>query len=161
MASLTDYRLYMDECLRAAAKATSNEERKSLLQLAQTWHEAATRLEAYDKPLGEARQALESSRAEAGNQPWRCALTACAGCEQRRPLLRRRSSKGSAVPGCLRSPRLLRCTILEHLVCKPSLHGVTGCGAAKTESQACRTVYRRKDQAGLYLTQKEERRRLP
>jgi hypothetical protein len=30
----------MDECLRAAAKARSDEERRSLLQLAQTWHEA-------------------------------------------------------------------------------------------------------------------------
>jgi hypothetical protein len=41
-----EYRKYMDECLRAAAKAASETERKSLLQLAQTWHEAATNLEA-------------------------------------------------------------------------------------------------------------------
>jgi hypothetical protein len=45
MSSATQYRQYMDECLRAAAKAKSDEERKSLLQLAQTWHEAATNLE--------------------------------------------------------------------------------------------------------------------
>ena len=46
MASSGEYRQYMDECLRAAAKATSEEERNSLLRLAQTWHEAATSLEA-------------------------------------------------------------------------------------------------------------------
>jgi hypothetical protein len=40
MASSIEYRRYMDECLRAAAKARSDEERRSLLQLAQTWHEA-------------------------------------------------------------------------------------------------------------------------
>src|SRR5437588_12290312 len=40
MASSIEYRRYMDECLRAAAKARSDEERWSLLQLAQTWHEA-------------------------------------------------------------------------------------------------------------------------
>jgi hypothetical protein len=40
MASSLEYRRYMDECLRAAAKAKSEEERRSLLQLAQTWHEA-------------------------------------------------------------------------------------------------------------------------
>ena len=44
MASSGEYRQYMDECLRAAAKATSEEERNSLLRLAQTWH--ATSLEA-------------------------------------------------------------------------------------------------------------------
>ncbi len=49
MASSVEYRQYMDECLRAAAKAKSAEERKSLLQLAQTWHRAATSLEASDK----------------------------------------------------------------------------------------------------------------
>ena len=46
MASSNEYRKYMDECLRAAAKAASEDERQSLLQLAQTWHEAATNLEA-------------------------------------------------------------------------------------------------------------------
>jgi hypothetical protein len=46
MAASTEYRRYMDECLRAAAKAASQEERKSLLQLAQTWHAAATNLAA-------------------------------------------------------------------------------------------------------------------
>jgi hypothetical protein len=46
MGSSVEYRQYMDECLRAAAKASSEEERNSLLQLAQTWHEAATNLEA-------------------------------------------------------------------------------------------------------------------
>ena len=40
MASSIGYRRYMDECLRAAAKARSDEERRSILQLAQTWHEA-------------------------------------------------------------------------------------------------------------------------
>ena len=40
MASSLEYRRYMDECLRAAAKAKSEEKRRSLLQLAQTWHEA-------------------------------------------------------------------------------------------------------------------------
>ena len=46
MGSSVEYRQYMDECLCAAAKASSEEERNSLLQLAQTWHEAATNLEA-------------------------------------------------------------------------------------------------------------------
>jgi hypothetical protein len=46
MACSIEYRKYMDECLRAAAKAASEDERKSLLQLAQTWHEAASNLEA-------------------------------------------------------------------------------------------------------------------
>ena len=40
MASSIEYRRYMDECVRAAAKAMSEEERRSLLQLAQTWREA-------------------------------------------------------------------------------------------------------------------------
>jgi hypothetical protein len=40
MASSVEYRRYMDECLRAAAKARLDEERRSLLQLAHTWHEA-------------------------------------------------------------------------------------------------------------------------
>ena len=46
MACSIEYRKYMDECLRAAARAASEDERKSLLQLAQTWHEAASNLEA-------------------------------------------------------------------------------------------------------------------
>jgi hypothetical protein len=45
MSSSAEYRRYMDECLRAAAKAKSDKERKSLLQLAQTWHQAAISLE--------------------------------------------------------------------------------------------------------------------
>jgi hypothetical protein len=48
MSSATQYRQYMDECLRAAAKAKSAEERRSLLELAQTWHQAATRQDAHD-----------------------------------------------------------------------------------------------------------------
>jgi hypothetical protein len=46
MASFAQYRQYMDECLRAAAEAKSAEERRSLLQLAQTWHRAAISLQA-------------------------------------------------------------------------------------------------------------------
>jgi hypothetical protein len=40
MASSVECRRYMDDGLRAAAKARSEEERRSLLQLGQTWHEA-------------------------------------------------------------------------------------------------------------------------
>ena len=58
MASCLEYRQYMDECLRAAAKATSEEERKSLLRLAQTWHRAATSLETSVKVAEELAEAL-------------------------------------------------------------------------------------------------------
>ena len=58
MASSVEYRQYMDECLRAAAKATSEEERKSLLRLAQTWHRAATSLETSVKVAEELAEAL-------------------------------------------------------------------------------------------------------
>jgi hypothetical protein len=59
MASFAQYRQYMDECLRAAAEAKSAEERTSLLQLAQTWHRAATSPQAIDKVAEETLQALE------------------------------------------------------------------------------------------------------
>jgi hypothetical protein len=59
MTTSVQYREYMAECLRAAAKAKSAEERASLLQLAQTWHRAATRLEASASWAEETRQGLE------------------------------------------------------------------------------------------------------
>jgi hypothetical protein len=58
VASSVEYRQYMDECLRAAAKATSEEERKALLRLAQTWHRAATSLETSVQVVEELAEAL-------------------------------------------------------------------------------------------------------
>jgi hypothetical protein len=77
MASSIEYRRYMDECLRAAAKAASDEERKSLLQLAQIWHQSATNLEARaglveendDEPAGQPATAGTVNSWEAPNEP--------------------------------------------------------------------------------------------
>ena len=56
MPTASEYRHYLDECLRWAAEARSDEERKSFLQLAKTWHEAAIRLE---RSLGRVRDSSE------------------------------------------------------------------------------------------------------
>ena len=69
MASSGEYRQYMGECLRAAAKAKSAEERKSLLQLAQTWHRAATSLEASDEVLEQTAHGLERGSKVEERQP--------------------------------------------------------------------------------------------
>jgi hypothetical protein len=63
------YRQYMEERLRAAAKAKSAEERTSLLQLAQTRHRAANSLEERDKLPGETPQALERVSHPEGQGP--------------------------------------------------------------------------------------------
>jgi hypothetical protein len=100
MASSIQYRQYMKECLRSAAKASSPEERKSLLQLAQTWHEAATNLET------SARLAKESVAMIAVRGLW----------SRSRSLSRRHSDKGSAVPRCAeQSAPTERCSISTHL----------------------------------------------
>lgn len=95
MASSIEYRRYMDECLRAAAKARSDEERRSLLQLAQTWHEAIN-LEAsaelvkqnvtVSAPHTQQAQERELLCRSQGrpNKPRLCALVHCAGCERSR-----------------------------------------------------------------------------
>jgi len=69
MASSVEYRQYMNECLRAAAKAKSVEERKSLLQLAQTWHRAATSLEVSKEVADEVIQVPEHESGSEERQP--------------------------------------------------------------------------------------------
>ena len=69
MASSGEYRQYMGECLRAAAKAKSAEERKSLLQLAQTWHRAATSLETSDEVLEQTAHGLKRGSKVEERQP--------------------------------------------------------------------------------------------
>ena len=56
MSSASEYRHFMDECLRWAIDARSDEERTSFLQIAKTWHEAAMRLE---QSLGRVRESRE------------------------------------------------------------------------------------------------------
>jgi hypothetical protein len=64
----TELRRYMDECLWAATKAASQEERKSLLQLAQTWHAAATNLEASEALAKESHDG-ERRNTQQGREP--------------------------------------------------------------------------------------------
>jgi hypothetical protein len=45
MSTATEYRRFLDECLHWTDNARSREERKTFLQMAKTWHEAALRLE--------------------------------------------------------------------------------------------------------------------
>jgi hypothetical protein len=42
MSEASEFRQYADEALRWAAEATTEKERRSLLELARTWAEAAT-----------------------------------------------------------------------------------------------------------------------
>jgi hypothetical protein len=52
----------MEECLRWAAKARSDEKRDMYLQLAKTWHEAAKRLEEGIGVIRENKDLLERSK---------------------------------------------------------------------------------------------------
>jgi hypothetical protein len=45
MPTAQDFRRMMDECLRSAAEAASEEERNAFLQMAQTWQCAALEIE--------------------------------------------------------------------------------------------------------------------
>jgi hypothetical protein len=56
MTTATEYRRFLDECLHWADKARSPDERKTFLQMAKTWHEAAIRLE---QSLGRVRESRE------------------------------------------------------------------------------------------------------